>query len=62
MKTKKENVKVVIEIDSTAYSVLCCGVDPDQVANIYYKMSLKALFEMLIGNSVPLPKEGADND
>ena len=55
-------MKVVIEIDSTAYSVLCCGVDPDLVANIYYKMSLKALFEMLIGNSVPLPKEGDNND
>lgn len=56
MKCKKESVKVVMDIDSTAYSVLCNGVDPDMVASIYYKMNLKEFVETLIGNSVPLPK------
>ena len=62
MKAKKENIKVVIEIDSTAYSVLCAGVEPDMVARIYYKMGLNQFVETLIGNSVPLPKEGAEED
>ena len=60
MKCKKENVKVVIEIDKTAYNVLCAGIDPEMVASIYYKMTLDRFVQTLIESSVPLPKEGAE--
>lgn len=60
MKTKKENVKVVIEIDKTAYNVLCAGIDPEIVASIYYKMTLDRFVQTLIESSVPLPMEGAE--
>lgn len=62
MKAKKENVKVVIEIDKTAYNVLCAGIEPDIVASIYYKMEINKFVQTLIENSVPLQKEGAEND
>lgn len=62
MKAKKENVKVVIEIDKTAYNVLCAGIEPDLVASIYYKMSLNKFVQTLIENSLPLPKEEQEND
>lgn len=63
MKAKKENVKVVIEIDKTAYNVLCAGIEPEIVARVYYNgMSLNKFIENLIESSVPLPMEGAEND
>lgn len=62
MKAKKENIKVVIEIDRTAYNVLCAGIEPDLVASIYYKMELNKFVQTLIESSVPLPKEEQEND
>ena len=62
MKVKKENVKVVIEIDKTAYNVLCAGIEPDMVASIYYKMTLNKFVQTLIESSVPLKNEGSEKE
>lgn len=56
MKCKKGNVKVVIEIDKTAYNVLCASIEPEIVARIYYNMELNKFVQTLICSSLPLPK------
>lgn len=59
VKNGHENVKVVIEIDKTAYNVLCAGIEPEIVASIYYKMEINKFVQHLIENSMPI-KEGAE--